>query len=179
MRKTVIAAVLSTAFSVPAPLMAAEQNSDEVSLAQILVLLENQQREINALKTRLAATNRQLVISEQKIAATASTVESVATASEGLAKMADWADKTHIGGYGELHYNDKKNSDNQIDAHRFVLFVEHEFTDEVRFFSEVELEHSIAGDDQNGEIELEQAYIEWDYANNHRATFGQFLIPSV
>jgi len=177
MRKTVTAVVLGTAFWVSAPLLATEQNSDEVSLAQIMVLLKNQQREIDALKKQLAETNKQVVISEQKIEATADTIESVATASESYAKIADWADKTHLGGYGELHYNDKNGSDNQVDAHRFVLYLEHEFTDDVRFFSEVELEHSIAGDDQNGEIELEQAYIEWDYTNNHSATFGQFLIP--
>ena len=177
MKNIVTAAVLGTALCVSTPLLAADKSSDEVSMAQIMELLKNQQREIEALKKQLATTNKKVVLSEQKIEATAETVESVATASEGLAKIADWADKTQIGGYGELHYNDKNGSDNQVDAHRFVLFVEHEFTDNVRFFSEVELEHSIAGDGQNGEVELEQAYIEWDYTNNHSATFGQFLIP--
>ncbi len=177
MKNIVTAAVLGTALCVSTPLLAADKSSDEVSMAQIMELLKNQQREIEALKKQLATTNKKVVLSEQKIEATAETVESVATASEGLAKIADWADKTQIGGYGELHYNDKNGSDNQVDAHRFVLFVEHEFTDDVRFFSEVELEHSIAGDGQNGEVELEQAYIEWDYTNNHSATFGQFLIP--
>lgn len=177
MKNIVTAAVLGTALCVSTPLLAAEQASEEVSMTQIMELLKSQQREIDTLKKQLAETNKQVVISEQKIEATADTIESVATASESYTKIADWADKTHIGGYGELHYNDKKGSDNQVDAHRFVLFVEHEFTDEVRFFSEIELEHSIAGEGQTGEVELEQAYIEWDYAKNHSATFGQFLIP--
>jgi len=177
MKNIVTTAVLGTALCVSMPLLAAEKASEAVSMAQIMELLKSQQREIDALKKQLAETNKQVVISEQKIEATADTIESVATASESYAKIADWADKTHIGGYGELHYNDKNGSDNQVDAHRFVLYVEHEFTDDVRFFSEVELEHSIAGDDQNGEVELEQAYIEWDFAKNHSATFGQFLIP--
>ncbi|MBQ0721457.1 MAG: porin [Gammaproteobacteria bacterium] len=170
-------AALSAALCVSTPLLAAEKAADDVSMAQIMELLQAQQREIDALKKQLAQTNKQVVITEQKIEATAETVESVATASESYAKIANWADKTQLGGYAELHYNDKNNSDNEVDAHRFVLFVEHEFTDEVRFFSEVELEHSISGEGQNGEVELEQAYIEWDYANNHSATFGQFLIP--
>ncbi|OUS09508.1 porin [Gammaproteobacteria bacterium 53_120_T64] len=177
MKNIVTAAALSAALCVSPSLLAAEKVSDEVSMAQIMELLKNQQREIEALKQQLAKTNQKVVISEQKIEATAETIESVATASEGYAKIADWADKTHIGGYGELHYNDKNGSDNQVDAHRFVLFIEHEFTEDVRFFSEVELEHSIAGEGQEGEVELEQAYIEWDYAKNHSATFGQFLIP--
>ncbi len=177
MKNIVTAVALSAAICASPSLLAAEKASDEVSMMQIMELLKNQQREIEALKQQLSETNKKVVISEQKIEATAETVESVATSSESYAKIADWADKTHIGGYGELHYNDKNGSDNQVDAHRFVLFVEHEFTEDVRFFSEVELEHSISGDGQNGEVELEQAYIEWDYANNHRATFGQFLIP--
>ncbi len=177
MKNSMTAVVLGTALCVSTPLLAAEKVGEAVSMAQIMELLKSQQREINALKKQLAETNKQVVISEQKIEATAETVESVAAASESYEKIAGWADKTHIGGYGELHYNDKNGSDDQVDAHRFVLFIEHEFTDNVRFFSEVELEHSLSGEGKSGEVELEQAYIEWDYAKNHRATFGQFLIP--
>ncbi|MBL4783344.1 MAG: porin [Porticoccaceae bacterium] len=177
MKNIVTAAALSAALCVSTPLLAAEQASEEVSMAQIMQLLQSQQREIEALKQQLTKTNEKVVISEQKIEATAETVELVATASESFSKIADFADKTKIGGYGELHYNDKKGSDNEVDIHRFVLYVEHEFTDDIRFFSEVELEHSIAGEGKSGEVEMEQAYIEWDYTKNHSATFGQFLIP--
>jgi len=90
--------------------------------------------------------------------------------------------RTTIGGYGELHYNnwesisgnvDKK----ELDFHRFVLTIGHEFNNKVRFFSEIELEHSIAGEGKNGEIELEQAYIEFDYARGQSALGGLFLMP--
>jgi len=47
----------------------------------------------------------------------------------------------------------------------------------VRFFSELEVEHSIAGEGKAGEIELEQAYIEWDLAGQHRAKAGLFILP--
>lgn len=91
----------------------------------------------------------------------------------------NWADKTSIGGYGELHANfDLDNSDNnEIDFHRFVLFVNHEFNDKIRLVSELELEHSLAGDGKNGEIELEQAYIEMDLANQFQVKAGLFLVP--
>lgn len=178
MKNIISVAALGAALCVSTPLLAVEDEGNDVSMAQIMELLQSQQREIEALKQQLAETNKQVVISEQKIEATVETVESVATASESYAKIASWADKTQIGGYGEIHYNDKTGGDtNQIDAHRFVLFVGHEFTDNVRFFSEVELEHSLSGEGKSGEVELEQAYIEWDYAKNHSATFGQFLIP--
>lgn len=92
--------------------------------------------------------------------------------------LLQWASKTSLGGYGEHHYNNRQGGDgDQVDAHRFVLYIAHQYSDTVRFFSEVELEHSLAGYGKPGEVELEQAYIEWDYSENHSVQFGQFLIP--
>jgi len=86
------------------------------------------------------------------------------------------AGRVHLGGYGELHYNNL-DSGNEIDFHRFVLYFGYDFTDRIRFRSELELEHSLAGDDQPGEVELEQAFIEFDLTDNHLARGGLFLIP--
>ena len=87
---------------------------------------------------------------------------------------------TSIGGYGELHYNNIKNNNGddkkEIDFHRFVLFIGHEFSDKLRFFSEFELEHSLAGEGKNGEVELEQAYVEYDYSDAITAKVGLFLV---
>jgi hypothetical protein len=99
--------------------------------------------------------------------------------------VAQWASKTTIGGYGELHYNKLENNNgdsstdtDKIDLHRFVLFFGHQFNESVRFFSELEVEHTLVdGDEDNGEVEIEQAYIEWDYAADHRAKAGLFLVP--
>jgi hypothetical protein len=44
-------------------------------------------------------------------------------------------------------------------------------------FSELELEHAVSGDGQNGEVELEQAYIEYDITENQHIKGGVFLIP--
>lgn len=85
--------------------------------------------------------------------------------------------RTNIGGYGELHYNNIKDGDDEIDFHRFVLFISHDFNENLRFFSEFELEHSIAGEGKNGEIELEQAYIEYDINDSLQAKGGLFLVP--
>lgn len=85
--------------------------------------------------------------------------------------------RTNIGGYGELHYNNIKDGDDEIDFHRFVLFISHDFNENLRFFSEFELEHSIAGEGKNGEIELEQAYIEYDVNDSLQAKGGLFLVP--
>ncbi len=101
---------------------------------------------------------------------------------ENTSSSAHSSNTTTIGGYGELHYNnlssditsaDKKS----IDFHRFVLFFGHEFNNDIRFYSEFELEHSIAGESKNGEVELEQAYIEFDTSDSSNIKAGIFLIP--
>ena len=94
-----------------------------------------------------------------------------------LAKMAEQAEKTTIGGYGEHHFNHFEDSNDKIDAHSYVLYFGHQYSDDLRFFSEFELEHGIAGEGQPGEVELEQAYIEWDFTQNHSLQIGQFLVP--
>src|SRR5512138_3329918 len=75
---------------------------------------------------------------------------------------------TTLGGYGELHYAnlDNKNpggSDSrEIDLHRFVFLVGHQFTPSIRLFSELEVEHAFLEGGAGGAIELEQAYLEFD-----------------
>ncbi|MDW3096442.1 MAG: porin [Gammaproteobacteria bacterium] len=90
-----------------------------------------------------------------------------------------------IGGYGEVHYNNLNAEDDsrdldEFDIHRFVLFFGYQFTEKLRFFSEFEIEHGGVesdGDPLGGEVEIEQAYIEYDFNNNSSVLGGVFLIP--
>lgn len=81
---------------------------------------------------------------------------------------------TTVGGYGELHYNNL-DSGKTLDLHRFVLFVGHKFTERLRLFSELELEHS--NTENGGSVELEQAYLDFDLTQTQRARAGLFLMP--
>ncbi len=91
------------------------------------------------------------------------------------------SDDTSIGGYGELHYNNLSNGlgtdIKELDLHRFVVFINHEFNDRIRLFTEFEIEHAIAGEGQVGEIEVEQAYIQFDITDNTNVNAGVFLMP--
>ncbi len=91
------------------------------------------------------------------------------------------ASRVHLGGYGELHYNnlslDDGTHEREIDFHRFVLFVGYDFSDRIRFYSELELEHALAGEGKNGEVELEQAYVQFDIDRNSYVLGGLFLVP--
>jgi len=106
---------------------------------------------------------------EQKVDMTAEMIEQAGATDTAV-------NKTHLVGYGEVHYN-SLDSSNEIDFHRFVLYVSHEYSDHISMHSELELEHSIAGENQNGEIELEQAYIDIDLGGKHTVRTGLFLIP--
>ncbi len=123
--------------------------------SDLVKTLEQQQKQIEELKLQVEAAVA--AIEEQ---------QSVSSQS-----------KTTMGGYGELHYNNIDGKTDQIDFHRFVLFVGHNYSDKLRFFSELELEHSLAGEGKPGEVELEQAYIEYDYSESTTLKGGLFLVP--
>jgi hypothetical protein len=147
--------------------------STEGRLKALEARLDAMEKENRSLKQQLQQT-------DQKVEATGDQVEKIAIS--GNSSGSSWAEKTKLGGYGELHYNTLNGkggatSKDEVDLHRFVLFFGHEFNSRTRFFSELEVEHSIAGEGKKGEIELEQAYVEFDLNANHRAKAGLFLIP--
>ena len=166
--RTALAAAMLSALNSPAW---ADMNVEE--------RLKAMEARMNALEAENQALKGQLQNTEQKVTATTAQLEAASShASTGAA----WAENTRIGGYGELHYNNLEgeggaSDKNEFDLHRFVLFFGHTFNERTRFFSEVEVEHSIAGEGKNGEIELEQAYVEYDLNANHRVKGGLFLLP--
>jgi hypothetical protein len=98
------------------------------------------------------------------------------------ARASEWAERTSIGGYGELHYNNLNGEDgasdaNKTDFHRLVLFVGHEFNDWSRFASEIEFEHSWAGDGREGDVVVELAWLELDITVNHHFRAGADILP--
>ncbi len=76
---------------------------------------------------------------------------------------------TTIGGYGEWHFSNL-DSKSEMDIHRVVLFVGHEFDDALRFFSEWDLEHADS-------LELEQALLTYDLGPRQRLAAGVMLMP--
>ncbi|SIO10208.1 Phosphate-selective porin O and P [Sulfurivirga caldicuralii] len=87
------------------------------------------------------------------------------------------APATSIGGYGELHYNNIEGKSPTFDFHRFVLFFNHTFSENLKLYSELELEHAISGDGQKGEVELEQAYLDWTLNDRVSLQGGVMLQP--
>ncbi|GAB4299266.1 MAG: FlxA-like family protein [Ignavibacteriaceae bacterium] len=86
---------------------------------------------------------------------------------------------TTIGGYGELHYNNDKveNEDykSTLDFHRFVIFLGHNWTEKFSFRAELELEHNFVEEGQ-GELELEQAFVNYHHSNYLGVQAGVLLV---
>lgn len=114
-----------------------------------------------------------------------------------------WYGKTSVGGYGEAYFKRIDGLKDEFDAYRFVLFVGHQFSDKVRFHSELEVEHAYVKDSDttckvtddgdgvvqvgelncgsasttSGYVAVEQLYLEYDYFGAQRAAAGQLLVP--
>ena len=131
------------------------------------------------------STTSALAVTDEEFKALQEQLNQLADAVESSASADKTASKVHIGGYGELHYNDweKPNGDEfkMLDFHRFVLFFGYDFSDSIRFHSELELEHAYVTDTADGSnegaLELEQAYVEFDLTDNMEAKGGLFLVP--
>ena len=91
-----------------------------------------------------------------------------------------------LGGYGEVHYNnydakDSARDKDDADLHRFVIFLNKDFSDDLRIVSEFEIEHGGVepdGDPLGGEVEMEQAYLEYDMSDHTQVRGGVFLVPA-
>src|SRR4051812_26374246 len=86
---------------------------------------------------------------------------------------------TSIFGYGEFNYNRFRDSErsSKADLRRFVLGFGHRFNDRLSLHSELELEHAIASHEDEGEIEMEQAYLNYQFNDALNVKGGLFLIP--
>ena len=85
--------------------------------------------------------------------------------------------KLQFHGYGEIHYNSPRidtmssGAGNVLDFHRLVFGWEYEFTEDLRVEGELDYEHAAQ------ELELEEAYLEYDLLPAVSLRVGTLLIP--
>ena len=87
--------------------------------------------------------------------------------------------ETTLAGYGEIGYNNYSHDQSRdlVDLKRFVIFLGHRFNDQLRFNSEVEWEHAVTSFDDQGESEIEQAYLNYEFSQKFNVKMGLFLMP--
>ena len=128
---------------------------------------------------RLSLIPATLLLSAVPLVAPAAAQELILPPAEPAAEPTS---TSSLGGYGELHLSSAADGDGgragEVDFHRFVLFFGHQYDENFRFYSELETEHALAGEGQPGEIELEQAFIEYGgQALPFRVRAGLVLVP--
>ncbi|NML95766.1 porin [Novosphingobium olei] len=178
----------SLAFAAPA---FAQDVPVEVEVAQLKAQIAAQKELIDAQAARLAQIEAKLQASApQTREPPALAVTSASEAGDALTAPSAGsggvgrtgalaANDTTIGGYGEITYNGyvKDGSRNQADLKRLVLFVGHRFSDKLNFTSEIEVEHAVASSGDEGEVAIEQAYLDYAFNPALNLKAGLFLMP--
>ena len=134
-----------------------------------------------------AETGKELEATRQEVKELKQTVGDLAAEVERL-KQAEPAQSPHksqdaaasklkLGGYGEMHANFNQGSESdQVDLHRLVLYLGYDFSDWIKFHSETEIEHAYVSDG-DGEISIEQAYVDFLLNGGLNVRAGRILTP--
>jgi len=95
--------------------------------------------------------------------------------------LAQDSESTTVGGYGEVHYNNRSGPDSPgiINVARFVVFLSHQFNEKIAFRSELEVEDAKveAGHDNAGEVSVEQVYLDYQLSPAATLRAGLVLAP--
>jgi len=120
------------------------------------------------------STDEKLRILQQEIDELKAQVQSAPSGS-----AASGGPATTVNGYGEFNYNNYKSDTRptQADLRRFVVGFHHRFDERLTFHSEVEFEHAVVSKDDEGEAEIEQAWINYKFSDAVNVKGGLFLIP--
>lgn len=191
--KKIAALLAATCLATATPAIAADV-SLEAQVAQLKAqvaaqneLLAAQAARLEQIEARLRAAPEPAqpiavaappVVEESRTPASAPT-QALAANTGRAGSGAAFGSDTTIGGYGEITYNGyvKDSSRNQADLKRLVLFVGHRFSDKLSFSSEIEVEHAVASAGDQGEVAIEQAYLDYAINSSLNLKAGLFLMP--
>ena len=85
---------------------------------------------------------------------------------------------TNVIGYGEAGYSKfRQSGDATADLARFVFGFNHRFDEHLTLHSEVEFEHAVVSSEDQGEAEIEQAWVNYKSSDALNFKGGLFLIP--
>lgn len=166
MKKTSIALALAGAFAAPA-------FAQQPTVEQKLQILQQEIDELKAQAGRAPASP-----STQPSPGAAAPTDDAAPLDRRAGLRSGG---TNITGYGEFNYNRFRQDDRETkaDLRRFVFGLNHRFDERLTFHSEVEVEHAVVSKDDDGELELEQAWLDYRVSDSDAVNVkgGLFLIP--
>lgn len=159
-----------------------QQVPDKATLYQMIQQLQQQVVQLQAQKSAASSSNPGEVEQlQRKISQQQAQINALATQLENRHASKS---KTQVGSYFQFDYNLLEGKggapDNKIvDLHRFVINLSHQFSSRMRMYSEVEIEHVVTSSDPGdvGEVEVEQAFLEYDVNNQLTLRGGVVLVP--
>ena len=118
----------------------------------------------------------------EEIAEMQNNSEHALTGLQGSATNGSSMDRLSFGGYGEFLYNHNVDSSatDTLDSTRAILYVGYQFSDDIKFVSEIEWEHGGYSDNTNlpgGEVIIEQAFLDFKLHENVSLKAGHVLVP--
>ena len=183
---------LATALALAGFLSTGSAQTNSAGQDALIQKLDALQQELNRMKAELnelknAQTKTDATAQKATVTAQEAKQESVAAAAAiGTGLKSTEGPATVLTGYGELNYNRYRNSaaaikkgapETRADARRIVLGVRHRFNDDTKFVGEFEFEHGVTSASDQGEVAIEQAYIEHRLRPNLSVRGGLFLVP--
>ena len=132
--------------------------------------LEKRVRQLEQLVAQLAGS--------KEPRAEAAAPPAAAVAAQAPARAEAGETRLPVSGYMDFHFNKPRGEPGQLDFHRFVLLFGHSFSSRIKFWSELELEHAfVEGREEKGELELEQAYLDFLIKPYFNVRGGMLLAP--
>jgi len=168
------------------PVQAATQTELEARVEVLSSQLEAMQSELARLKAQVQLSSSITAVEPElppEVAAPAKPATATEAPTSPAATTGPYAasdEGVSWFGYGELNYSrpSEDHSETTADVGRFVIGAGYRFDDRTRFASEIEIEHAISSAEDEGEVEIEQAYIEHAIGSSMYAKAGLVLIPS-
>ena len=164
-------------------LTAAVLQAQTPALEQRVLELEEKVRRLEA-ALEAALGNRALVVPVLGAAAPASPATTATPLTPVSVKgdyrtSPDAETRLPVSGYMDFHVNKDVGDPFRPDFHRFVLLFGHSFSERIKFWSELELEHALVegGGKETGEVALEQAYLDFLIKPYFNLRAGMVLAP--
>jgi hypothetical protein len=140
-------------------------------------------KQLDALARKVEELTRQLQVLTQELekkqlgAAYGAATESVHGLGPAASKVYGLDQGVSVGGYGEMVYENESSGDDQIDFLRAVFYFGYKFNDRILFNSEIEFEHAKTGEDEEGEVAVEFAYLDFLVRDWFNVRAGMVLLP--
>ncbi len=175
-------------------------SSPEARIERLEKLLAETRAELSAARAgapapvRLSEVERKIEILAQEIEAMKiGEAAPAADASKSAFGLGPAASKVYqashgvsVGGYGEAVYRNYASeredgslsgAKDQVDLARAVLYFGYKFDSRFVFNSEIEYAHALTGPDEDGEVEVEFAYLDWNHSPAFSLRGGLLLVP--